>query len=96
MLGPEVGEASREEVVAGLVGHPAAHVVGVDGVADEQEEIGGYPRKDAEDRVPLARLAAMTAAAQIAAPGEAHRLRVIGAGAVTNSLAISNAFWVAV
>ena len=76
MLGPEVGQASRHEIVAGDVRGLAAHVIGVDGVAHEEEEIGGHLGERVEDRVPVAGLAAVPAAAEIAAPGEAHRSRV--------------------
>ena len=76
MLGPEVGQAPRHEVVTGHVLRLAAHVVGVDGVAHEEKEIGGCLRESAEDRVSDAGLAAVPAAAEIAAPGEAHRPRV--------------------
>jgi len=73
MLGPEVGQPPRHEVVAGHVLRLTAHVVGVDRVADEQEEVGGGLGEGPEDRVPVAGLAAVPTGAEIAAPGEAHR-----------------------
>src|ERR1041384_8277351 len=68
-----VGQGRRQKISAWFVRRRRAHMVGVDRIADEQEEIELLGTHHIEDRVSGSATSTMLLATQIAAPGKGHR-----------------------
>jgi hypothetical protein len=71
VLGVKLLEAARHESTAA--------VIGVDRVAREDEDVGPAAREGVEHR-PAVRRAAVSAGAEVAAPGDPHRRHRVGGG----------------
>src|SRR2546426_12317743 len=80
MARPVLVEPCRDEVGARHDTRPVALDVGVDRVADEQEEVGPGTRHRLEDPVTAVHPAAEAATAQVAAPEEPHRGALVVGG----------------
>src|SRR3989454_11667233 len=80
MARPVLVEPCRDEVGARHDTRPVALDVGVDRVADEQEEVGPSERHRPEDPVAAVHRPAEAAAAEVAAPEEPHPGACVGGG----------------